>query len=245
MHSHKAEPERSDRKGLVLRRTETEPGNTIIIRLDSNVPRNELAANVLRDGIALEILDIGESRTGERLEATVGLRASEALRIDRLENILTVRDINSREDLPIVDIKPLPSAEISELSLDALNARTVDIKSAQAELKVQLRLLKADITKASDYGWLRNTHEHNAKWWLLRDEEDAVKNQLQFLDAAWLQAKEAIALKKKQRSEHAQTTYEHAFYLAAKETLDAEILLELQTTAKEASSAATKKVRGF
>lgn len=241
MSRQNAEPKPSKRNetnnGLVLRRTATSPGDTIVIRLDPDVPRNELAANVLREGIEIKILDIAESRSGSALEATMGLQASNAIRIDRTENVRNPRDIDDRENFPIIDIGPLPEEDINAMSMAELSAREVEIKSGENALREQLTLLRSDRSKASDYGWRFSTNENNYKWLLIKDEIDAVTNQLAVLKVAWTQVKNTHDVAKARLRNAREITFEKVFYAMAKEILDDDVLAGLQAKAKAESDA--------
>lgn len=231
-------------KGLVLRRTDVAPGNSVVVRLQPDVERHTLPANLLAEGIRIEILEVADALKEGVKVVTLSLLAPDAIRIDRLESVSIPRDVFSRASEHIVQLAPLSSDEICSMSIADLDKRALEIREGELELRRQLDRVKADRAKASDLGWKYRNNDFHTEWWLIKDEILALTHQIDRVQLSFTQVKAAKKEKQRQETELRRQVYMSQFISLAKERLSEEEYLAIQKGANAAveKSSATNTV---
>lgn len=217
---------------LVLRRTNNSINDKVVIRLSPEVDRSDDLYGLFQEGILVEVIDIEESREGEHLFVTLGFRAPQEFKIDRVEKMIyprTALDIGMEQ---FVNCPILSSEEAEDLSEGEVHELLTCAEEAIALMEGQIRRLRRDRSKAADKGYARPNSERHDEWLMIAEELTVLEEQI---DLGRVSRRQLDTILKRKRFDAHNTGNEHFkthFVRLAKERLDPDVLAEIEGEAR-------------
>lgn len=224
------EDDTQESRGMVLWRREEAPGNKISIRLAEDVPRDADLYELFREGFWIEVINIEENPDGKYV--IFGVQGSQAFVIDRDDKLLKPRKGNERALVPTVSV-PLVSTDVMDTWSVTEYTDYIDrLKTASHRLQGFVRVMKRDLSLASERSWhLRGSSKHQ-EWLVIKEETALLIEQVKMLEARRVHATERReVLLKEEEDQRLQRRNDH-FLKVVKEVLGEETFKSLMDRAK-------------
>lgn len=217
-------------RGMVLWRRKEAPGNKISIRLAENVPRDADLYELFREGFWIEVIDIEENPEGKYV--IFGVQGSQAFAIDRDEKLLKPRKGNERALVPTVSV-PLVSTDVMDTWSVVEYTDYIDrLKTASHRLQGFVRVMKRDLSLASERSWhLRGSTKHH-EWLMIKEEAALLVEQVKMLEARRVHATERREVLAKAEEDKRLQRRNDQFLKVVKEMYGEEAFKELMDRAK-------------
>lgn len=218
-------------RGMVLWRREETPGNKISVRLSPDVPRDADLYELFREGFLIEVINI-EMSDDETKRVIFGIQGSKEFIIDRDEKLTRPRKELERALVPAVSVPLVAASVMNGWSVQEYTDYIDTLKIAGHKVQGYVRLMKRDLSLASERGWHLRANTRHQEWLVIKEEAALLIEQAKMIEARREHAMERrSALVKRLEAERLQRRNDH-FVSVAKELLSPEEYKRLMEQAK-------------